>query len=619
MLKKMKKMLLVSVIVSVSGIVFAENQSVSEKPVSVKSVMSAVPADAWGAIVIKNLSDFSKSIDDYATKLDIEPPNLQKRLIRKLGMGTLVDMSSPIAIIIMNKQLYGNQPIATVFYIKQYEKFAASLNGQVTETPGIMKGQSDELGECYFAKKGSLVVIGPTQMIVNAVVSSKQSLADVMDNDAQKLSNSSQMYVHVNLPALVSVAKPFLMMFSAMGMMGGTNPMMQQSAGGNQAQPGGINQQQMQQMQALSSMINAVVGLLDELNSLDIGLNLKPDMIRVGGLLGFKPGQEMVSLLKMQKPTDKPLMVGIPGGDFVIAAGIKWEGKTTKFQEAMIRANSMFLNDPAKAQKYFELAKKSAEMGKSTAFKISLTKPLPNQPAILVQAVQETTDAKQYLDTINQLYKIMGNIKIPGQKHQFSYKYNKGAGTIAGLPVDELVVDMSSVFNTMGSAEPKAQEAKKVVNLIFGSSVFKVKFVPVNATLVAIQLGGDDEVLKKLVLAAKSSTSAIDTSPKVLQAANLLPKQRIGEFYLDLGNFVSGIMNIVTKFESEDKQSEADEIPKIPPMNTALIGKSVTVTGSSLKCDAVIPFSVIKQMVGLKGVFEAMESAESEREDKDKD
>ncbi len=620
MIKRTKILLLVLMVVSVSGVVLAQNKPVIEKSVSIKGVMSAVPADAWGAIVIKNLSVFSKTIDDYAAKLSVEPPNLQKRLVRKLGMGKLVDMSSPMAIIIMNKQLYGDQPVATVLLVKQYEQFAASLNGQVTETPGIMKGKSDSLGECYFAKKGSFVIIGPTEMIVNAVVSSKQSLADVIDSDAQKLSDSSQFFVHVNLPALVTVVKPFLMMFSAMGMMGGMNPMMQQGQGGNQAQPGGIDAQQMQQMQALGSMVNAVVGLLDELNNLDIGVSLKPDMIRVGGLLGFKPGQEMANLLKLQKPTNKPLIDGIPGGDFAMAGGLKWEGKVTKFQEAMIRANSILIKDPEKVQKYLALAKKSAETVKSTAFRVSLEKPSKDAPAVFVQIVQKTKDAKQYLDTLSQLYGIMGEMTVPGKKQQLSYKYKKNVEMVSGLPVDELVIDMSSIFNAIGKADPKAEEAKKAVSLILGSSVFKVKFVPVDAKMVVMQMGGNDEALKKFIVAAKSSADAIESSPKVVQIANLLPKKRIGEFYLDVGSFVSGVMNIVMKFESEGKKADTDETPKIPPITTALIGKTITVSGSSFKCDAIVPFSVIEQVVGLKGAFEAIASEEKGTElKKDKD
>ncbi len=586
---------------------------------SSEDVLKAVPADAWGVIVIKNLSKFSKSVDDYASKLGAECPELEKRLVRKLGVGKLVDMNSPMAIVIMNKQLYGNQPIATVLNVGQYEKFAASLNGQVTETPGIMKGKNDELGECYFSKKGSLVVIGPTQMIVNAVVSSKQSLGAVINKEVKGVADNSSLYVHVNLPALVTVVKPYLMMFSAMGMMGGMGPMMQ---GQGDNQPSGINEQQMQQMQALSAGINAIVGVLDELNSLDIGVSLEPEMIKGSGILGFKPGQEMAGLLALQKPTDKPLLVGIPGGEFGIAGGMNWEGKLTKFQEAMLKINSVFIKNPETVQKYLDLAKQSTEIVKGAAFKLALVQSGKDKPVFLVQAVQKTSDSKKYLDIMQEIYGIMGTMHVPGQKGALSYKYNKGAGKVDGLRVDELVIDMGELFKAAGK-NAKAKEAEAVLKILLGSSKLKVKFVPVTDKCVAIQFGGTDENLEALIKTVQDKTSPIDVDPRVVKVAKLLPKERIGEFYLDLGGFVSGVMNIAMKFAptGKDDDDDADEVKtaEFPKLTTPLIGKTVTVVGSAFKCDVVVPFATIQKMSGLKGMFEAMMPEKGESKEKDKD
>ena len=134
-----------AVIVSGTGVLGAETSVTGQ-------MLSVVPSDAWGVIVIKDLSKMSSLIDGYATRLGVEKPDILKKVVRKLGVGTMVDMSKPMVIVVMNKQLYGDQPVAAILSVKEYDNFAAAFGGKATDVPGLMKGENEELGECYFTR-----------------------------------------------------------------------------------------------------------------------------------------------------------------------------------------------------------------------------------------------------------------------------------------------------------------------------------------------------------------------------------------------------------------------------------------------------------------------------------
>jgi hypothetical protein len=364
---------------------FAQTTTTAATSAATGNILSAVPSDAWVAIVFNDMDKSGKMIDAYAAKLGTQSPNVQKKIGRMMGASGQVDMSKPLVLVVMRKDLYGDQPIALVASVKEFEKFAADLKGQTTETPGLMKGQNEELGEVYFGKKGSFVVLGPTEAIVKAVVESKEGFETSMDASSRKLMSGSDIFARVNVQSLGQFIQPALMGFGAMmqmSAMGGMDGMGGEE--GTDTQKSEKNKVQMQAMQAAGAVINALVGFINETNSLDLGIKLAPETVQLGFALNFKPGQEMASMLAAQKQTDKPLIKGVAGDGFALAAGWQWEPKITKIQEAILQINPGFTN-PADAETYKSINRNLTLMNLGQSIKLAIRSAKPGEPMVEFQ------------------------------------------------------------------------------------------------------------------------------------------------------------------------------------------------------------------------------------------
>jgi len=587
-------------------------QMASAAAASGTNILSAVPAEAWVAIEIKDLSKTSKAIDDYATKLGVEPPAIQRQISRKLGISGQLEADKPMVLVVMNKQMYGAQPVAVIVSVKEYDNFATNLKAKATETPGLMKGENEEIGQVYFTKKGPYVVMGPTEAIVNAVVSSKKGYAAAMDAEALKLQGNSDVYLRGNLQALGQVAKPMLMGIGAMMQMSGMGMGMEGMGGEGTATQEGQNPQMQAQMQAMGTMITAVVGLIDELNALDVGLKFNPEMIQVSKILSFKPGMEIANVLALQKETSQSLLKGLPGTGFAVAAGWQWQPKVTKFGESMMQINPGF-TDPADIEKYRKLQKESWEIANGSSFKIDTRPIVAGEPMVVLYSVIETKNSKKYLDIMRESLELQKKIKVqpkPGQTVQFDYKYEPGIATVDSVVVDQYTMNLGKFLNVPGMSGTDLDQIKGVFTALLGDPTgnVKIKVAAVNDKLVAIAMGAGPEEMKQFINVAKSGTAPISTNEQVIQTTKLLPRERFLEGYMDLGKIINGVMAVAMKVKSMGLDG-ANVPESLPAIQTPLVGFTGTIEGSAFKTDAVIPFEVIKQIANLQNMAPATKPA----------
>jgi len=588
--------------------------------------LSLVPVDAWATIVIRDIHKTSGQIDQYLTELGQSPGNLESEWIRKAGLGKAIETNRPTLFVVMNKQLYKEDPFAVLLPIKDFLIASRILEGTATDVPGIMKGESEEFGACYFAKNSDYLIISPTQAVVNAIFTSKRGLGQALEPHSKDLLKASDLYVRVNLQSLVNVVKPYLMMFGAMGMMQGMGPMpgMGGPGGGagqtppTPATPGEPATPdmatQMQAMQYLAQVINALTQLLDQLGSLDVALGLGEKNVKVTTVCNFTPGGDLSAVMAAQKPGTDPLLKGLPQSQFTLAAGLRWEPKLTKFQKALLELTPQF-TDPQDAQAYKEAAKGMAEMVKKTAVVMSLQPPQPGRGLMNVQYMLETTDAKKYLDLMRTTIELLNKVAIPtqsGRAGQMKTKYEKAAAQIAGVSVDRCSYDILSVLPTgqlPGMADQKEQ-ITGVLAMLFGSPDGKVQLnlAAVNDKTVIIELGGDESSLEKLIATAKSGEAPLNASPKVAEAGKLLPKQKIFEGYIDVGTIVNLALGLqATMMAATTPPSPGappQTAPTTPPtISTPLIAAAGTVVDSGIRGELVIPIEVIKQLQPLAGMM----------------
>ncbi len=600
-----------SLIVLFSGSLSYGQVAVTTAPGSVGSVsnaLSVVPSDAWVALVINDLSKTSQQLDNYAAKFGVEPPVLQRKLSRMLGVSGQADMSKPIILVVMSKETYGDRPVAVIVGVKDFEAFATGIKGQATETPGLMKGQNDELGDIYFGKKGTLVVMGPTELIVKDIIAAKQGFASSMDSGATKLMKESNMYIRVNLQSLGAYAKPILMGVGAMMQMGGLGGAMggdasTQESGNSQAQA------QAQAMQALGGLINAFIGFIDELNSFDIGVKFEADNILAGLVLSFKGGQDMASVLAAQKPTSEPLVKGLSGESFMLCGGWTWNPKMTKFQEALLQINPGM--NPADAEKYKTLQKQLMELSQGASFKIDMRRAKAGEPLIEFQQILSTKDAKQYIELTRQLLELQSNIKSAGSS-ELKFKYEAGVAKVGNVSVDQVTMDMNKLLNMPGMPGDQIQQVKSLMTTVLGSANGMVQFhvAAVNNKLVAVSFGGGQAGMEQLIKSALKGETPLAKNTKVSQVAALLPKERIFEAYMDLGKLAGGIMSVATTMGEKGGEEPAS----MPTVETPLVAANASIQGTALRMDVVVPTEVVSQLMGLRYMIPTSLPAEAPKD-----
>jgi hypothetical protein len=596
---KSKEMMLICALAISSLVVQA--QATDKVPASspanggATGILSAVPAEAWGAILIKDMTATSSLVDTYGKTLGLGSVSIEKWLTRTLGVGGQLDMSNPIALVIMSKDRYGDEPIALVVTVKDYEKFAAELKGETTETAGVMKGKG-ESESVYFGKRGSYLVIAPTETLVKAIIGSKQSFISTLGVSSKKMIESSDVFARVNVTSLNQFLKPTLMGIGAMmqmGAMGGMGGMGGMGEGEDGADTKAMAQ--MQAMQSAGAVINAFVGFLDETEGFNIGLKLEPKNIRASFMFDFKAGQEMSKILAAQKMTDQPLIKGVAGDNFVLALGYQWDfSRIPPFQQAMLQINPGF-TDPADFDKYKAVNTELAKMGTGVALKINLLKAQKGKPLFELQQVASATDAKKFVELTRQMFELQAKAKAGTGKPEF--KIQKGALTVEGVSVDQVTVDLNSLFAMPGIQPDQTKEVKNIIGALLGgeSKTVTLFVAPVTDKQAVMYLGGDEAGLGKLIKSVKAGETPLAKNGKVAEAAKQLPKNRVMEGYLDVGKLASGLMTIAMM------SGEGKEMPAtFPVIETPLVGTAVVVEGNSMKMDVVMPLDVVTKLMGLR-------------------
>jgi hypothetical protein len=210
-----------------------------------------------------------------------------------------------------------------------------------------------------------------------------------------------------------------------------------------------------------------------------------------------------------------------------------------------------------------------------------------------------------------------------GAKGSPEFKVQAGAVTVDGVSVDQITLDLNSIFSMPGLQPDQTKELKTILSTLLGGADKNITFMmaPVTEKQAVIYFGGDQAGLGKLIKAVKAGETPLAKNAKVAEVAKLLPKQRVMEGYVDLGKLASGFMMVAMTAGGEGKETPTT----FPVIETPLIGSAVVVEGSAVKMDVVVPLDVVSKLMSLRymvptlGGGEAGESGEKEDLDTDDD
>jgi len=580
-------------------------------------LMSLVPADAWAVVVVNNMSDLSAKIDAYAKQIGLDPVGAQAQLLRKLGLGTGVSTKRPGAVVVMNRQLYGQDNLAVLLAVKDFDIVAKTLEAKATESPGVMEGRNEELDTCFLARKAGYVIISPSQGVVQAILMSKRAIAKPAGAKSAALAADSDVFVHANLPPMVEQIKPILMGAAMMGAMGAMSGMPAPAAGTPTPgeSPGAVSPQmaQMQAMQNMGKIMTVLIELLDQFSSFQMGITLEPSQAKGAFLLGFKPGSELASIIAVQKPTAQSLLKGLPGPDATLAFGYRWVPKLAKFHNALFEMTPPFAN-PADRAKYIRTAKEMATMQPGAAVQVRVNTPsaaMPGRPQglLAVQGFYHVTDAKKYMELMKTVIDLQAKASIPQATTQpagsvkMPVKYERGVQTIAGLSVDRYSVDVTSMMNMPGMEDVKRQ-ITGLFAMLFGQpdGLLSVRMAAAGEKMIVMDMTNDDAAMATLIKAAKSGSLALAGNAKVAKATGAMSKKKLAECYVDIGKIISSVMMVQQQMAMMSMMAGGRApatAPAMPKINTPLIAMAKTIEDGAVKVELVVPVEVVKQLVVL--------------------
>lgn len=571
---------------------------------------SLIPVDAWVAVVSNNISTMSQKIDTFSVELGTSPMNLEEELLRKLGLGKGISMTAPAALLVLNNMLFPDQPYAILLPVEDFAMLTKLMQAKPTETPGILEGNNPEMdGTCFVAKKGSYVVVGATEAVVKAVISSTTSIDKTMSPASRELMAKSDLFAHVNIQALVAQYGPMaksLPMLMAMGAMSQTGA--EEGEDGPSAEAMAEQQAKLQAMQQSGKAINAFVELLEQMTVMDLGLNFDEKQMRMAMVVSFKPGSELATAMKAEKASTESLLKGLPGPGFTFALGSTCANKSSKFQMAMVEASANFA-DPNDKAKYMQVMKDAYALYNGTAMQLALGTPKPGKPALQMQSITRVADAKKYVELTKSMMELTSKMTMPGatsapagEAAASSIKYEPAVGSVAGVMFDRVTMDIKAFAGSGMNQMPEMMQTMLSQAMGSKDGLMTYRIGILDSKTILTDMTGDDEALKTFITSVRSGAMTLAKNAKVSATSAMLSKTKTMECYIDLGQVLSMMMSGAL-MSGEPTEGEEDETMPAVAIDVPLVGVSTTVIGEDMGINMVLPTEVLAQLRPLAGML----------------
>lgn len=514
------------------------------------SILDVVPADAWGAVGVNNLDEFDTEVMRLGQKLGLPIMFAPSGLIQMgLNITQGFNPAGGIGAIVLNGAKYPGAatwgmfqgfPVPVVLAIAASDSKALiqSMSGKETEDPNVSAVTLQ--GESVFAVvKGGYVLIGPDVEILKSLVvegaAATQMATEALKPGFVKQATSSKVFIYVNAKPVLATYGPVLkgvLAFAAAAAQGaqagaGTGP-------------------------ALMMMGSSYIDVLSkQVDKLLIFLDLEPNGLHLSALATFQPNTLLGKVFAAAKPSGKPLLAGLPGGTFIVAAAQEQTG--TEFAQQLA---DMFLKpylDAMRASGQPAMAAAASQQAELTSVRIQLAKlqktvqmaayalPKGEEGSLAIVLTGQFTDTAKAYELIKQ--NVNSEVQSAGEQQPKvkdflqAVTYTEAAETVEGVKVHTLLVDLTQLPKLLDVPENKANEAIKVIKVLFGSDGLKVRIAVGEKNIIAT-LGGGETFLKDALAAAKSGKAPLATQPAVVKVSERLPKDRVSVMYISAENLL---------------------------------------------------------------------------------
>lgn len=323
-------------------------------------VLDAIPPDSIGFVVIHNLTDASRSIDEVAKLVQAPAPGLLAQAKNMTGLVRGLNEQGDLAIVLTSIDPAPKHVI--LIPVANVADFFAALNME-EPADGIVEVQLIGL-PTLVGRKGDYAALAPAS-----------------DRDAleQFLAATTNLATDASLAAWLDTNKASVVVTSH-----GTKQLLPKLTNGIRAMQEQLRQVQGEQGQFAANAMNLYLDLFQaaesEVEQFGIGLRIdSAQTIDLVKRVQFTPGGACAQWAANAQPAARDVLAGLPAVPFVMAfGGVVSEAAMEhlmKFSEKMVQSQPMFNLSPEQAEKYAQLSAQTMSGVQSMSMLMGVAEP----------------------------------------------------------------------------------------------------------------------------------------------------------------------------------------------------------------------------------------------------
>jgi hypothetical protein len=553
-------------------------------------VMAKVPASALFAIKINNLQATSDKIAAFATDcgFTVEVPELENPLGKvkeEMGISAGLNEAGEAALVGLTPAEGEDEPAPMALLpVSDFDAFIGNFEKVGTEGDLVMVKIKNNAKTWYVAKWGDYAALAEKKELVAAAPAATLKLPAVTAKQAA----AHDFIFYSNIPELGKLALPEM----KKGFEEIRTDMKKESEKLGEWEPLADA--------AVNLLQNAGEAFFRDAEAAAIGLSVNPTGISVTTFSEFKADSYLAKFTSQVKNSEKPLLVGLPAGSYLLTMGSVASPELLKTISSDIidpLASKIPADEKYKPIKDIIESSKTL-LGEMKSFSVGVPVPTGrlNEGAIIQtigfiggDGAKLKAGFKDMASSSDALNNLMGDLMEgvqPGAGASMKSKstYKENAKTIAGVEFD-------SSTTALSGEGPEVEQAKTIVRMIYGTDQPAVYIGSTDQGLVTFSEGVPVELAESLVATAKAGDAPVNANDLYKVTGEGLPKARAVEYYIGVDRVAATTLRYVRQMGLVRKT------PKL--RDTAPLGFSVASEGTALRIDTFVPTDLIKEMYSL--------------------
>jgi len=576
------------------------------------SLLEIVPADAWAVLAINDLQALDADVVQVSTKLGFPVPFAPSGLLKLAsGVNQEVNLAGSVGAILLDINKFKNVrgwsfmndlPVGVVVAAAAPDaaSLLQSLNAQLLPESDI--STVTLLGQSVFAaKKAGFVLFCPDLEVLKAVIGepaaggSARLLKSALSKPTLSACASADIYLLINIKPIATTYVPVLAALVSQ-QMAAAQAAQTQAAG----KPLGAA---FNQLALVPTYLNILAA---QLNDFALTAELSDKGLNLSALLGFQPDGLFAKVFASAKPTEEPLLTGLPAGQVILAMGQQRFGQeyarqmVELFTQPMIKmlkesGNPELAALAEKQIRSIDLQVQMAELQGNTSW--GLYRLGGSQEGLLAAAVVTASkDPAKLWEVLKQYVSEQMSLTV-AQQPQLKPLLDAAvltpdAETVGEVKVHNLLLDVTRMIEQADMSQPEAAMMVSVIKMLFGTDGLKIRIAVTDKNVVAT-LGGGTEFMAQVLATAKTGASPLSKVPAIANAAARLPKKRVAETYFAVDSLLRVIVDVAKQFAGSEPPF------KVPTIDVALAA-SFSSDRNGLRSDLHVPIEVamaVKDMI----------------------